>query len=263
MKVNTVEWLAWRRKHIGASDQVHLQMCAPWSIGWAALWDIKTGAAPEQETNQYMQRGKDLEALALMEYNLANHCDCHPMLAESETYPFMSASFDGIDLNAKKCVEIKCPGAKDHEKAVAGEIPEKYFPQLTHQCIVAGLDSLDYCSYDGTHIAVVKFTPNQEMRDAVISTSQKFWACVEKGVRPSHDDPHPLFDKRAPEITNDLVLSGLAKEWAKNKEMLIAIEKELEDLTERVLDLCDLPKFRVGPISVSTRGKTRSIRLNK
>ena len=73
-------WLDWRRKHVGASDQTHLHWAATWSIGWAALYDIKTGAAPETFQNPQMARGIKLEEEARLAYSLAKNEQFHPAL---------------------------------------------------------------------------------------------------------------------------------------------------------------------------------------
>ena len=41
---------------------------------------------------------------------------------------WMIASLDGIDIDNKTLVEIKCPGEIDHSCAMDGQVPEKYPP---------------------------------------------------------------------------------------------------------------------------------------
>src|SRR5690606_5098444 len=115
------------------------------------------------QTNWATQRGTDLEPKARALYELEHELDMYATLVEHDTYPFLRASLDGFNEQARTVLEIKCPGKEDHEKAVKGEVPEKYFPQLQHQLLVANAVEAHYWSYDGNgSTALVTVKPNKE-----------------------------------------------------------------------------------------------------
>lgn len=258
---NTEEWLHWRRRHVGASDQTHLNYAASWSKGAAWLWDIKKQKIPELEINFAMQRGLDLESEARLAYSLKTDIEVFPAIMESSEYPFLSASLDGQS-DEGRIIEIKCPNKNDHAIALAGEIPNKYIPQLCHQMFVAEQERVDYVSFDGDTLAVVPFYRDERLVKEIIDVALWFWDFVEMDVRPDYEKPHPLFDTRTPVLTDVLLLEEAKNNYEIRKKM-----EHLETLllfsNQTLLDNCRLPKAKIGNIQIVNGKSGRFVKLLK
>lgn len=177
LKQNTPEWLEFRRKHIGASD-------APAIMGVCKfnkpidIWEEKLGLALPKEINYFMQRGKDLEFQALQMFENLTGILMIPKVVKNSNIDWMIASIDGMDFDNTKAVEIKCPGKKNHECALDGEIPKEYFPQLQHQLAVTGLDKMYYFSYTIESNKIIEVYRDQTYIDNLLKVEEDFWDCV-------------------------------------------------------------------------------------
>lgn len=179
LEQNTPEWLEWRKSHIGSSDSNIIMGVSPWDTP-LGLAQKKLGLKKETETNYYMQRGHVLEIEARVLLNSVLDLNFKPLIAEHDEISYLSASFDGYDIDKNVAVEIKCPGLKDHDTAVKGNVPEKYKPQLQKQMYVSGLDWIYYCSYvnnDNYHL--LKVVKDDIMIAQLIQKETEFWRCLQ------------------------------------------------------------------------------------
>jgi putative phage-type endonuclease len=257
MKQGTAEWLEWRRKHVGASDQTHLQWCAPWSLGWKGLWEIKTGRRTEQTQNAHMKRGVKLEDEARLAYSMEREKEFHPVLIESQEYPYLSASLDARSDDGE-IAEIKCAGAKDHALAIGGTIPRKYLPQLCHQLFVSGASFVDYVSFDGIDLAVVRYPRDEPLIERVVERATLFWGFVDRNDCPPEEFPLPDFDTRVPIIKNT-TLEIEAERNLSFRENIERYETLLETSNQFILANCDSTRCKIGSLQIVTRKGVRSI----
>ncbi len=168
------EWHEARRNRIGASDAAAIMGVSPWTTPYQ-LWRRKLGLIPEQEENGAMRRGKELEVKAREICCELLDCELFPLTIVPEDDPWMICSYDGINLDKRIAVEIKCPGKVDHGKAESGEIPEKYRPQLKHQLYVCGFDEIYYFSYGKSTIRMLKYERNEWDVKQQILIEKRFW----------------------------------------------------------------------------------------
>jgi hypothetical protein len=175
------EWMTFRRDHIGSSDTPVILGVSPYSTKIDLYNDKVHGKSKIQSFS--MKRGHDLEpiARALFEDEIGDMM--LPGVFESSDRSFMAASLDGISVDHKTLVEIKCPSRVDHEKAVNGIVPEKYVPQLQKQLLVMGLDHMYYYSFDGKNGASLRVYRNDAMIKRIIEEEEIFWQCI-KGKKP-------------------------------------------------------------------------------
>lgn len=182
LKQNTPEWRQFRRTHIGASDAVVIMGLSPWCSP-LKLYEQKIFDLEVQE-NIYMARGKELEPIALANFEKDTGLIMFPMCIQHETIPYMSASMDGLNLYKTIGLEIKCPGKSDHAKALKGEIPKKYYPQLQHQMEVCELPRIFYYSFDGESGVSILVERDQyyinEMKDKI----SIFWYHITNLIPP-------------------------------------------------------------------------------
>jgi putative phage-type endonuclease len=133
----------------------------------------------EQPRNKYMQRGLDLEIIALREFEKETGLIMFPVVGVSDEIDWMAASFDGMTIEGDAIVEIKAPGKKDHSTALKGKIPEKYYPQLQHQIYVSGLQMAYYYSFDGEKGIVLKVKRDDVYIDNMIQKLFEFWQLIQ------------------------------------------------------------------------------------
>lgn len=187
MNQDTPEWLEFRLKHLGSSDSTIIMELSPWMTP-LELWQQRMGLREPQKMNPAMQRGKVLESIALASINRILDSDMKPMVAESDQYKYMSSSFDGFDIKKGIACEIKCPGKEDHQIAIEGNVPEKYYPQLMKQIYVGELDYIYYFSYDGINNALLKIERDDKYIRNLIEQEAIFWECILKKIPPESCD---------------------------------------------------------------------------
>ena len=111
----------------------------------------ETGLSDDDDfVSEEMQRGIDLEPLAIQEYsNITGHEVDHPCLIQSSEWPILMMSPDGY-IGTTGAVEIKCPKTKTHIKYIRqGKIPNDYKEQIWAYFMVnPELQWLDFVSYD-------------------------------------------------------------------------------------------------------------------
>lgn len=138
-------WIELRKTKITSTDASVIMGINPWKkIG--RLLEEKKGHAREFYRTEKMQRGVDLEPVARNLYSSIYDIDLTPKVFIKD---WAMASVDAINSAHDHLVEIKCPGERDHAKALRNDIPEYYYPQLQHQMHVCDLDHMYYFSFDG------------------------------------------------------------------------------------------------------------------
>jgi putative phage-type endonuclease len=176
-----------RRSYLGASDAPIIMGVSPWSTLYE-LWQDKLNIGLKREDNVYMQRGRDMEPVALEAYTLETGNIAEAKQVFHPDVYFMMANLDGLTEDGLHAVEIKCPGEKDHKIAKEGRIPPKYYPQLQHQLVIlnaiSGVTEMDYFSYRDGDTALIKVTYDPFYCDALIEKEFQFWELVENLTPP-------------------------------------------------------------------------------
>lgn len=173
----TKAWIDFRRRHICASDAPAILGMSPYK-NIDDLYKEKTQGF-EQITNPYMQRGLDLEPIALEMFEKETGLILFPCVGVHDSNEWMAASFDGVTIDRKYIVEIKCPGKKDHAVALKGKIPKQYIAQLQHQIEVSGLDFSFYYSFDEQSKVIIEVKRDQEFIDIMLAKEKEFWDIIQ------------------------------------------------------------------------------------
>lgn len=168
------EWLQMRQKHVCASDAPIIMGVSPWRTRDQLLWE-KIGWGEAQEINSAMKRGMILEkpARKCAEEMLENFY--LPGVFVSQKYSWMLASIDGVCIDNKSILEIKCTNKKNHALAKEGKIPDYYMPQVQHQMVVCDVDKCYYFSYDGSGGVVVVVNRDDFYINRLIETEYEFY----------------------------------------------------------------------------------------
>lgn len=178
------EWLEWRSDKITATAS-----CAVMGVsGWQTLdqlYQEKVGLSQPQLKNWAMQRGLEMEPAARKAFKVFIDDDVFPELRVHPSTPWMVASLDGVNLDGSVVVEIKCPGKKDHDTALSGKVPAKYYPQLQHQMIVCDVQYMWYFSYrsDDDCVGILVDRCNDYCNE-LISRETAFYEFFNRGIKP-------------------------------------------------------------------------------
>lgn len=210
MEQNSLEWLKWRTKGLGASDATIIMGLSPWFSRGQLLkrkeQEIRAGnhvnARPVKETkreadNGAMARGRRLEPIARDLYCAITGIHSTPICIIHDKYEWMRASLDGFSDDRQIILEVKCINAEDHRAALDGEVPLKYRPQVQHQLFVAdNKPVLHYWSYTDNkkfkpedRVALVEVVPDIDYQKRIIDAEKLFW--YELQARLNHPSPLP------------------------------------------------------------------------
>jgi putative phage-type endonuclease len=248
-------WLQFRKKYIGASDAGIIMGESPYATPYQ-LWVRKKGLIPEPMMTSAMQRGKDLEPLALMEFEEKHNIFMAPKVFVSDEYPWMMASMDGVSLDGKIAVEIKCPGRETHEMALAGTVPKKYIWQLQHQMIVMKLDSMLYFSFDGQKGVTLVVKRDLSLCDKLISVERAFWSSI------LNDEPPELNERDYTQKTDQNWLD-MANRWKQIRNQIKELEQDEENTRSALLYLANQQNAEGGGIRVQTSYRKGRVDYNQ
>ena len=183
----TQEWLDYRKTKIGASDAPIIMGVSPYSTIYE-LWMSKNDYIPDIYQHDGILEGKKCEDEVRMWFALETGIQVAPRVMVHSSLDWMIASLDGLSADNKTAVEIKRPGPKDHAKALARKIPEKYFPQLQHQLEVLALDELFYYSFDGKDGVLLKVGRDDRYIKTMVRKETEFMECLQEFRAPAMTD---------------------------------------------------------------------------
>jgi putative phage-type endonuclease len=240
----TSKWHLFRGKGIGSSDMPTIMGVSPWKTLYD-LWLEKTDQLPEEKKfkgNWATRRGQELEPIAREMYEKIKQFKYPPDIGTHKTFEFMRASFDGINHGAKKVIEIKCPGKDSHDKAIAGKIPEVYWPQCQWLLLISGYDDLDYISWDGKEsLIIIPIKSDKSYQAKMIVEANVFWHSVVNRTPP------PQQSKNIVENEN---LSNLLTDRERLKTEIDALTVGFEMITGKIRKLATEPETVCGGFKI-------------
>ena len=262
----TPEWEEMRRKKIGASDAPVLMNGIHFKKTPYKLWEEKIFGG-HTISSPAIQRGNDLEPLALQEFCKQTGLFMAPDVVIHPKLDWMMASLDGIDLTGKAIVEIKCPGAIDHAIAKDGEIPEKYKAQLQHQLEVCQIEKGFYFSFDGKEGIIIEVYKDGEYIQKLLTVEEEFMNKVRSFTPPELTE----WDHETREEVDFL---HLTQAWEENETVFKAAEcrrKELQELIKakaggqsiRCGNVQATKFYRQGTVNYKAIPELKDVDLNK
>lgn len=230
MEQKTPEWLEFRKSKIGASDAPVIMGVSHWKTP-LQLWNEKLSLdSTITENNPWMQRGIELEPQALAKFEELTGYLMSPKVLLHPNIDWMIASMDGIELEGKAAVEIKCPGKLDHECAMDGQVPEKYIPQLQHQIEVSGLKKIYYFSYSVTSWKILEVSRDEKYIINLLKKEKEFFDLLRKKECPKETE-------RDFQEINSPEWEDLSKKWLYLSEKMNELEKEKEEVRKNIIQI--------------------------
>jgi putative phage-type endonuclease len=243
LQQGTAEWLQLRRSCVGASDAPVIMGVSPWKTAYQ-LWEEKLGLREPQMESGAMRRGLDMEESARKAFERETGIIVFPAVLFHREHEWMMASLDGIDIEHRNIVEIKCPGRQDHESAMDGVIPEKYWPQLQHQMEVCHLDEAFYFSYREDSCKILKAERDSGYIQELISKEKDFYKCLQDFEAPHLSDGDYV-------VRNDDIWRQAARKWAEVNILLEGLKDEEDKLRKELIRMAGKSHVRGAGIKVS------------
>ena len=174
---NTDEWLNMRIGRFTASTVKNLLMKVT-TKGYQdeikrVAFEIVTGTQPETFSNEWMQRGHDLEDEARNMYQ----AETFNVVEEGGFFTYgdyMGASPDGL-IGKDGLVEIKCPKYNTMiDYLMDGKVPNLYYTQIQTQLLCSGREWCDFVAYHpGLKLMIERVNIDKEYCDTLIKNVEE------------------------------------------------------------------------------------------
>lgn len=265
--MSRADWLAQRRKSIGGSDAAGIvglsQYATPYTV-----WADKTGRFVDQEDNEAMRQGRDLEeyvAARWMEATGKTVRRSNAILYNS-LYPFAHADIDRTVVGENAGLECKTTSTLNLRQFKGVEFPEKYYAQCVHYLAVTGATRwyLAVLVY-GRGFFTFTLERDQTEIDALMGAERDFWKLVEQDTPPALDGLEPtgnalqsIYPK-----SRDSGIQLYGREHLLTK--YLALQDQKKDILEQIsrientikADMGEVERGNCGIYSVSWKSQTR------
>ena len=155
LEQRTDEWKAIRKGSIGGTRAKAVMMKNNLPLIDELIAEKHSDEVEENFVNEAMQRGIDLEPIAISEFSEATSYEVESFgMVTNERFPGCHLSPDGLILDGAGVpmagVEVKCPSTKKHvEYLRTRKIPAEYKYQIFHYfSLVETIDQMFFVSYD-------------------------------------------------------------------------------------------------------------------
>ncbi|MDO8827820.1 YqaJ viral recombinase family protein [Methylophaga sp.] len=239
LQQRTPEWHKWRTSGVSASEAiVVLGQCLLKTI--YRLYTEKKGITlPDNlDANPFVQRGIRLEATARKSFENRYDTLLLPLCAESEEFPFLRASFDGISDEGIP-VELKVPMEVNFRNAqqdgIESKIYKRYYYQVQHQILVAGSDKgyLSLYLNDKEQLDFLIERDN-DLIDNLVFEARKFVDCLNKNKPPATDPKRDIYIPSGQELDK---WNALAANYHSIEKMIEEFKVKIKPLEKEQVDI--------------------------
>ncbi|MCX7101405.1 MAG: YqaJ viral recombinase family protein [Methylobacter sp.] len=247
LQQRTPEWHQWRNLGVSASEAIIVLGQCPLKTIYRLYNEKKGITLPDNlDNNPFVQRGIRLEATARRSFENRHNTIVLPLCAESEDYPFLRASFDGLNDDGIP-VELKVPMEVNFRDAqqngTKSKVYRRYYYQVQQQIVVAGTNEgyLSFYLNDKEPPLDFLIKKNDLVIDSLIIEGQKFADYLLKNQPPATDIDRDIFIPSGLEIDQWNVLAAnyhSAEEIIKDFASKIKpYEKQQADIEKNLLKL--------------------------
>ncbi len=252
MKQNTADWLAWRRKGLGASDSNVIMGVSEYQTR-LQLFENKLELRPDEPESFITELGHRFEPLARAQFELLTGIGLKSdVCLEHPEFKYIRASFDGYEEKERVFAEVKMVGREKMNWIKANKKPlPGHMPQVQHQFLVSGFERGFYIAYrlDDEKQEIAEFTytpvaPDRPYIDVLFKELTSFWNLVQAQEPPALDprDAYTFKDQ-------DLVLK--AHQYQQAKAKLAEAEKLVETLGDELKKVASVhAKVSIGDLTI-------------
>jgi putative phage-type endonuclease len=223
------EWRTWRLQGVSASEAAVIMNQSPYKTPWR-LYAEKIGLVLEQnlDNNPLIQAGIRQEPLALQRFEEKHDVLLLPVCGESERFPLMRASFDGLS-EQNEPVEVKCPHETTFLDVVLNrewsEAYKLYWHQVQQQLLVSEAErGFLFFYHDGQDVEF-EIRRDENFINSLIQTAMTFWANVKNRKEPNKDPERDLY---IPKGASEMAWQKLAANYRQNQQLLEDIKGQIE-----------------------------------
>ncbi len=234
----SAEWRTWRSHGISASEAAIIMGRSAYKTPWR-LWAEKTGLVlePSLDNHPLIKLGLQQEPHAIQRFEEQHAVMLLPLCGESEAYPLMRASFDGLSENNEP-VEVKCP----HEhiflevllKREQSQAYQLYWCQVQQQLLVADAPRGYLYFYTPEQDVEFVIERDEDFLQQLIATAMDFWTAVKTKREPNKD---PLRDLYIPNQDKVNQWQQLAAGYRQNVTTLDALKNQIKALETQQANL--------------------------
>ena len=228
----TPEQLEFRRKFIGGSDANIIMSGNPEMI--TKLWREKRGESEPEDLSDVMPVaiGSATEAVNVefFERRTGRKVTCRGAERLSLYCKWGACTLDGLTDNEETVFEAKTVSAFSNSE----EILKRYYPQLTHNMLVCGLQKavLSVIYGNGHKFEKYEVKLDPVYADELFAAEEVFWEAVQFGDPPvPFDPPAPQVDiKRIVDMTGNNEWASAASDWLENFEASKKFDKARSEI---------------------------------
>jgi len=241
------DWLAWRRQGITATDAAIILGRSPYKTRWR-LWAEKTGFAREVDLsfNPLVRHGVENEDLARQRFEVTHNDLLLPVCVESEQYPLLRASLDGLRENGEP-VEIKSPSQSVYEEVCLDGLNSQsyqlYYPQVQHQLLVTNAPKGWLMFYYEGKSKEFEIHRDEKMINDIILNAKIFWKEVLNKKEPDKDPIKDLYLPKGDEINQWITA---AEEYRLYDEQIDSLKQKLVEIKSRQKASTEVMKSLMG-----------------
>lgn len=245
------EWHAHRMVHRNASETAAVMGENPWMTPYQ-LWLVRTGRV-EVPITPPMRHGTQLEPAARAAYETLSGNVVQPLVMVSEQY---SASLDGLTLDGRLMIEIKCPfkgrTSSLWQEASEGSVPRHYWWQLQHQLMVSKAEQAHFYVFDGVEGVLNTVYPDKEAWKDLQQGWDRFMACLRNDIPPE-------LTERDSQTRDDPEWHKAAKAYLTLKDAADNVSTQLETAKARLIELAEHPSVSGAGVKVTRFWKQGSV----
>jgi putative phage-type endonuclease len=193
------EWHKWRTSGVSASEAIVVLGQCPLKTIYRLYTEKKGITLPDNlDANPFVQRGIRLEATARKSFEHRHNTLVLPLCAESKEFPFLRASFDGVNDDGIP-VELKVPMEVNFRDAqqngIESKVYKRYYYQVQHQIMVAGTDKGFLSLYLDHKEPPLDFLIQRDdaLIDNLVFEARKFVDCLNKNKPPAINPERDIF----------------------------------------------------------------------
>ncbi|PPD43769.1 MAG: endonuclease [Methylobacter sp.] len=192
------EWHHWRNSGVSASEADVVLGNSPYMTRFR-LFAEKTGLIlPDNlDRNPHVRRGVRIEPLARKSFEHRHGTLLLPLCGQSDEYPFLRASFDGIDDDGIP-VEFKAPTERNFldakQNGRSSAVYQRYYSQVQQQIQVAGADKGWLSLYlNGSETIDFEIQRDDALIQTLVFEARQFIGCLANNLPPKKDPERDLF----------------------------------------------------------------------
>lgn len=226
-------WLLWRKSVLTATDASVIMGVSPYDTPYK-LWQKKMGLGQEPFFNSAMARGVHDEPIARRLFMEKTGVSITPVCIESDNYPILGASLDGISDCGKYSVEIKSNGDQYHfALRSSGEIPDFHWIQMQHQmmCMDGKAEKGYYVSYNKGDMIIKEVEPDTAWMEKYLEKANQFWSCL------VFSEPPAPTSRDYKDMTYNPVWASIASEYRITCEEIKVLEAKKEKMKEQLIEI--------------------------